>query len=125
MLNDIFDTDNKQFKDYKSVRNWRIFNKREFSDELSKIDWDNILNAQLDTNQASNKFFNVITKLLDEMAPFRKITKKEMTLKQHPWISHGLITSMKKRDKLYKDFLLERNITAKYKNMLNINDTET
>ena len=47
------------------------------------------------------------------MAPFRKMTKKELTLKQYPWISHGIITSMKKRDKLYKDFLIERDITAK------------
>ena len=124
---DIFDTDDDKFKDRKSIRNWRVFNKREFSDELSKIDWDSILNTQLDTNQASNKFFNVITKLLDEMAPLRKLTKKEISLKQHPWISNGIITSMNKRNKLYKAFLLEKNCTErdqihttykKYRNMI-------
>ena len=110
---DIFDIDDDKFKVHKSIRNWRIFNKREFSEELSKIDWDNILSAQLDTNQACNKFFNIITRLLDEMAPFRKMTKKEISLKQHPWISHGIVTSMKKRDKLYKEFLLEKNFTVR------------
>ena len=110
---DIFDTGNEQSKDRKSVRNWRIFNEREFSDELSKIEWDNLLNDQMDTNKSSITFFNTITKLLDEMAPFRKITKKEIKLKQHPWISQGILTSMKKRDKLYKDFLQERNNTAR------------
>ena len=51
---DIFETDYDQYKDCKSIRNWRIFNKREFNDELSNIDWDNLLTPQMDTNQASN-----------------------------------------------------------------------
>ena len=62
----------------------------------------------MDTDQSSNKFYSIITKLLDEMAPFRKMTKKEITLKQHPWITQGIVASMKIRDKLYKDFLLEK-----------------
>ena len=110
---DIFGTEDEKNKVSKSIRNWRIFNKREFTEELSKIDWDNILSPQLNTNQTSNTFFNVITKLLDEMAPFRKMTRKEISLRQHPWISQGITASMKKRDHLYKSFLLEKNINKK------------
>ena len=51
---DIFETDYDQYKNRKSIRNSRIFNKREFNDELSNIDWDNLLTPQMDTNQASN-----------------------------------------------------------------------
>ena len=36
----------------------------------------------MDTNKSSTTFFNTITNLLDEMAPFRKITKKEITVEK-------------------------------------------
>merc|ERR1712224_502536 len=75
---DIFDIHHEKYKDRKSVRNWRIFNKREFKDELSKINWDEIITPQMNTDESCSKFYNTITRLLDEMAPFKKLTRKEL-----------------------------------------------
>ena len=41
------------------------------------------------------------------MAPFKILTKKEISLKQKPWISPGILKSMHKRDKIYKDIATE------------------
>ena len=53
-------------------RNWRAFNKQ------------------------------IIDKLLDEMAPVKRLSQKENGLKQRPWITPEILTSMYERDKLYK-----------------------
>ena len=106
---DIFDNTNlKHAKNVGFSRNWRIFNKREFEEELTNIDWNEINNANTDTNQSFSKFFKKIEKLLDETAPIRKLSKKEMRLKERPWITNGILTSMKERDSLYKEFTNEK-----------------
>jgi len=115
---DIFDVHHEKFKDRKSVRNWRIFNKREFKDELSRINWNEIITPQMSTNESCSKFYNTITKLLDEMAPFKKLTKKELKLKQNPWITPGILASMRTRDQLHKNFLKE-NILDKKEDLFN------
>ena len=104
---DVFDKQYEQLKNKKSVRNWRIFNKREFQAELSTLDWDTIIQPQMNTNTSCSIFYDKITKLLDEMAPFKKLTKKEISLKNKPWISQGILKSIKERDKIYKNFTTE------------------
>ena len=62
----------------------------------------------MNTDDSTSRFYNKITRLLDEMTPYKKLTKKELTLKQNPWISPGIIASMKIRDQLHKEFLNEK-----------------
>jgi len=42
------------------------------------------------------------------MAPFKKLSKKEIELKQKPWLTSGILKSMKTRDNLYKKFMLAK-----------------
>ena len=42
------------------------------------------------------------------MAPFKKLSKKEMEFKQNPWLTAGIFKSMKTRDNLYKKFLIAK-----------------
>ena len=110
---DLFDYFQNKKTHYKSVRNWRIFNKREFADELGKMNWDELSDPNIDTDTCFTKFYNKTTKLLDEMAPYKKNTKKEAGLQQNPWITKGILISMNKRDVFYKDFITEKNATKK------------
>ena len=95
------------------MRNWRIFNKREFAEELSNTNWDDISDPNTDTNTSFSKFYHKVTNLLDEMAPFKKLTKKDMSLQQKPWITRGILTSINKRDIFHKDFVTEKNPAKK------------
>jgi hypothetical protein len=54
-----------------------------------------------------------VERLLDEMAPIKKLTQKEQGLKNRPWITSGILTSMRARDKLYKEFALEKDPNKK------------
>ena len=39
------------------------------------------------------------------MAPIRILTKKEMDLKQNPWLTTGILNSIQARDDIHKKFL--------------------
>ena len=41
-----------------------------------------------------------INNILDVLAPFKKLSKKELKLKTKPWINNEILFLMKKRDKL-------------------------
>ena len=88
---DIFDSQNLNYKNQKPVRNWKNFSKREFQEELLKINWKTAIPSNIDANASTQVFYEKITKLLDEMAPFKKPTKKEVKLRQSPWITLSLI----------------------------------
>ena len=97
----------------KYARNWRIFNKNEFDSELKNINWDNATNPNIGTDHSFDNFYFKIEKLLDEMAPVKKLTKKEMGLKGAPWITYGLLKSMNERDSIYKKFCTEKDPNVK------------
>ena len=106
---DIFWT-KKQKKIVKYARNFRNFNKREFTEELSKIEWSDIThnNDNIGTNDLYNSSDYRIENLLNEMAPYRKMTKNDLRLEEKPWITQGILVSMYKRDKLYKSMSREK-----------------
>ena len=68
-------------------RNWRIFNKNEFKEELEKSSWDNVTSPNIDTNKSVSNIYFQIEKLLDELAPVKKLTKKEIGLQKRLWIT--------------------------------------
>ena len=53
-------------------------------------------------------FLKNINSLLDKMAPYKKLSKKEIEIKQKPWLTTGILKSMKSRDNLYKKFMLAK-----------------
>ena len=60
------------------------------------------------------------------MAPIKKITKNEVRLQKLPWITNGILISMKSRDKTYKEFIKEKypflrnTLHTRYKRMPNL-----
>ena len=62
----------------------------------------------IDTNSSTKNFFDNVNKLLDEMAPVKKLTRKEKGLIERPWITSGILASMRTRDLLYFEFIKEK-----------------
>ena len=114
----------KHFKaEKKFKRDFKHFNNSEFLEELLQIDINAL--TQMNTNDAFTSFYNHYSDILNTMAPMRRMTKKEQRLKVRPWISKGILKSMKIRDTLYKKLAQrppdERNeIFEKYKKYRNL-----
>ena len=91
----------------KPKRDFRNFNDDQFQHEYSLIDWEKILQTNPDNiNDTLDAFLNTLNNLIDKHAPLKKPSKNEKKRKHSPWISNGIIKSLKKRDKLYKEFII-------------------
>ena len=66
-----------------------------------------------DTNHSFNSFNDAIEKLLDKHIPKIKITQKEFKQKYKPWVTRGILTSIRRRDKHLKKFLRTKNQSRK------------
>ena len=60
-------------------------------------------------DESFTAFYKTIDKLLDEMAPFRRLTKKEINLLTRPWIKNGILKSIKDRDHTNRNYLKGNN----------------
>ena len=105
---DIFQNSINIKKSDKYARNWSLFNKREFEDEISQFNWMDVTSPNRGTSSSFATFYDKLLKLLDEMAPVRKLTKKEQGLKKSPWITYGILKSMRTRDQFLKKFTNEK-----------------
>ena len=67
----------------------------------------------------------MIEMLLDTYAPIQKLAKAQSKLKSKPWLTRGIMTSIKKKNKIYKKFIkaknsTEKNILYEFKNYRNL-----
>ena len=59
---------------------------------INNTNWDHIINlSNNDTNMCMNNFFNHVTYILDELAPYKKLSKREIKLKSKPWINNNIL----------------------------------
>ena len=76
--------------------------------------WEQICNLEKkDPNQSCINFFNSITYLLDEFAPFKKVTKNEYRLMLKPWITIEILQKCKNRDSILKNISRENDLVKK------------
>ena len=99
-------------KPHKYGRSYKNFNNDEFQNELRNIDWDTLLNGK-NSNDSLEIFYKTIEKLLDEMAPVKKLSKKEANLKMRPWITINILKDMNERDSILKQCSKEKDVTVK------------
>ena len=55
----------------------------------------------------------MIETLLDIYAPIRKLTKAELKLKSKPWLTKGIMTSIQKKNIIYKKIIRVKNSAKK------------
>ena len=85
-----------------SFRNYKNFNEEAFKTELCELDWSFV--TENDINLGFETFLRFINKTLDKHAQNRE----NKTISK-PWITRGIKTSIKKRDKLYKHIIKAKN----------------
>ena len=95
-------------------RNFKHFNEREFQDILDNFNWNEELAYQLnDSNKSLENLFTKTIFFLDECAPYKKLNKKQLELKQKPWISKEILMKSYERDKLLRKYCHLKNPTKK------------
>ena len=54
-----------------------------------------------DVNLSYNAFDNKVNEILEKHVPLKKLNKKQLRLQSKPWITPGIVKSIKRRDKLF------------------------
>ena len=97
-------------------RGFKNFKPQDFQRDLENINWDRALKIdENETNQSFDTFFNVFETLLDAHVPLKKLTNKEVKLHLKPWLTNGIITSIRQKDKLHKIFSRAKDCQMKQK----------
>ena len=94
---------NKIFK-----RKYTAENLKKIQFALDKTDWRRTLDTgNKQTNNSFQIFLQTIEKLHDKFCSVTAISKRKQNLKQKPWITLALTTSMKRRDNIYIKNILQ------------------
>ena len=84
------------------------------SQDLISLDWKQILQPEkMDANLAFNNFYEALQPIIDKYIPLEKVKKNDHKRRYKPWITLGIRTSMRKRDKLLHLYMKEKNPTQK------------
>ena len=60
-----------------------------------------------------DQFFELVTKAITLHAPMRKLTRKQQKLINNPWISRGILKSIKTKQKMYLTHFVKCNLEQK------------
>ena len=67
-----------------------------FNDELSEIDWDQIIaNGANCLKQVSSSFYNKYNAIVNKHAPLKKLSKRKAKQLSNPWITSGIRAAIK------------------------------
>ena len=84
--------------------------------DVINIDWPAVLSVELgDVNHSFNMFDQKINEVLDKHVPLKKLNKKQMRLESKPWITPGIVNSIKRRDRLLNDYIKTKQLDLKNK----------
>jgi hypothetical protein len=76
-------------------------------------DWTRTIECD-SVDYAYNRFILDYTQLLDEKIPCKTVRFKKYQHKKEPWLTNGLLRSVKTKDRLYKTYLKTTNPASKY-----------
>ncbi|KAJ8044616.1 RNA-directed DNA polymerase from mobile element jockey [Holothuria leucospilota] len=107
----------------KLIQNFSTSNINTFVRSMASMNWNHVLEEN-DANVAFNKFHDTFKKTHDVCFPFVKIRNKRSKKNSAPWITPGILKSIRSKEKLYRRYLKaptpdNRLNYRKYRNKLN------
>ena len=107
------------FNETAFVRDVNQVNTTKFLSHLERIDWSQYSTLD-DPNNAYNSFFKQYPTAYDSCFPLKKIKMSNYRLSK-PWLSKGLLKSIRTKNKLYKQYLTNQSshYEIRYKNYKN------
>ena len=106
-------------------RSLKNFVPEEFLSELSMNfdSYNDEINEHKPVNLLFEQFIGIFKSVLNKHAPLKQMTRKEQKLANKPWITKGILVSIRKRNQLFKKTLQDKSRSAqlnykKYRNKL-------
>ena len=81
--------------------------------ELDSLSFDIFNATSTNINSVFDKFYSAITKTIDKHAPLKKLNRKQKRLQRKPWITKGLLISIKRKQKMHKSHFVHGSTDGK------------
>ena len=79
--------------------NYSNFNKENFVEEFSNINWKKLENDEEDVDSKFTFFYNELSRCVKTHAPLTRVSPKALSFRNKPWITARIQRMMSKRDK--------------------------
>ena len=90
------------------------FVKEEVIADFIDVNWQEVLSVhKMDTNFSMENFDNKVNEIIDKHAPLKRMNKKDFKIQAKPWITPGIIISIKRRDKLLNLYIRANDVNRK------------
>ena len=81
---------------------------------MKNINWEDFLEAnKKNADLSMNKFLEKVNNHVDKHLPIKKLSKQEILQKDKPWMTKGLITSIKNKNIIHQKMLRAKDPTRK------------
>ena len=80
--------------------------KKKFLSDLTKVDWNTLFSdCKQHVDLSYKQFLQKVTKLFDIHPTVKKLSHKEKNSLPKPWLTKGVLHSIKRKNGLYRNFL--------------------
>ena len=94
---------NIYYSDYSS------FNTEAYLNDINSLDWNNLMSGQ-NLNSKTKRVNDSIKFIVNKHAPIKLASKSKAKQLSKPWISGGLLKSIKIKQKMYRSHFLSRHL---------------
>ena len=83
-------------KKHNILRRKKNYVKEELVADVINTNWTTVISPEkMDSNASLNNFKDSVYKILDKHMPLKKASKRELKLEAKPWITPGILNSIK------------------------------
>ena len=92
-----------------SFRDYSSFNEELYKNDISATDWNAIYNECTNLHKLTAKVIQTIPVVVDKHAPNKTISNSMRKKLMRPWITTGILKSIKTKQRMYKTHFLSGN----------------
>ena len=89
----------------KFYRDFKIFDSNKFLTDSTTINLTQLVQSRYSTNDKYNIFQESMINIVDQNAPLKQISRRMQRKFKKPWITSGIINSIKVKNSYYKHFV--------------------
>ena len=81
-------------------RDYSVFNENAFLEELHHVNWLEVYDVDIDIT--TSRVLSIISHIVNKYAPLKKASMKKAKQLSKPWITSGILKSIKRKNSMYK-----------------------
>ena len=90
-------------------RDYRRFDSQIYLQDIKAIDWNSIFIESNDLNDIAAKTISTLQLIVDKHAPWKQISQSKQRQFSKPWITDGILKSIKNKQGMYRTHFLSNN----------------